>query len=152
MKHDPQLNVMQPIGASNRTPLHFCKSSEMARLLVMEYHAEVNAVDKGGKSPLHFVSEANDFATAQTLLELGAKNKLRDKNDATAVDLWRKKQLRDDRKSELETLLDTDFDQILLLLIPKFAPQACRQANPFRLLTVDVLKRLVQTMPRARVL
>ena len=69
--------VVHSRDQDGKTPLHYVRTTEMARLL-LEYGADIRATDKQGNTPLHTVKtvEAVEVLLARSLDQINVKNKM----------------------------------------------------------------------------
>lgn len=110
----------------SKTPLHFailkgykdrdstgkklsCSSLDLVRELI-ERHADVNAVDELGNTPLHYAALRRDIPTIKLLLEASAKLDVKNKNKESPTDLLGKNDY-DARQLLKQLVLYYFFDQ-----------------------------------------
>ncbi|KAL2087036.1 hypothetical protein ACEWY4_018095 [Coilia grayii] len=82
---DPaQLQAEDPVYGG--TPLHWTKTSEMARML-LDKDCDVNYLSKTGESPLHIMTKRDRFEAAMVLLTHGGDPNIRGPDGNTALHL-----------------------------------------------------------------
>jgi ankyrin repeat protein len=85
--------VEYQFGASGQTLLHVAclnKHTEVVRILVEEFGADVEARDKRGRTPLHIAVGASSPLVAEMLFSYDADVFAKDQQRRTALDLARK--------------------------------------------------------------
>jgi ankyrin repeat protein len=82
--------VNEVFGDYKITPLHAavdCNAIDYAKVLIEEYHANVNVQDINGETPLHIAAKDNYLNIIDLLLQSNADISLRNNFDKTAQDL-----------------------------------------------------------------
>jgi len=122
-------------GYQEATALHFaaaCGQVEAAKVLLAN-GADVNAEDRGGRTPLHWASSSGKDAIIRVLLESGAHVNAKDEQGRTALRDAIDAHLSTDRTSTLSLLIDRGAVLDVFTSSALNHPEALRsilQANP----------------------
>ena len=100
------------VDVRGETALHNACSAEVVTAL-LAHGALVNAVDRNGKTPLHFVTRRNFMVTvpaATALLEAGANVNATDANGDTPLHIWARSSSYQSQKHAAQLLINHNAD------------------------------------------